>query len=48
VRDYDGDGRYDQAVYRGGIWYLNQSTSGFSAAQFGLAADNPIPKAYIP
>ncbi len=46
--DYDGDGRYDQAVYRNGIWYLNQSTSGFSAAHFGLAADNPIPKAYIP
>ncbi len=46
--DYDGDGRYDQAVYRGGVWYLNRSTAGFAGAQFGLAADNPVPKAYIP
>jgi hypothetical protein len=46
--DYDGDGRDDQAVYRGGVWYLNQSTNGFAAAQFGLAADAPVPKAYIP
>ncbi len=46
--DYDGDGKYDQAVYRGGIWYLNQSTNGFAGAQFGLASDNPVPKAYIP
>ena len=46
--DYDGDGKYDQAIYRGGTWYLNRSTSGISIAGFGLAADKPIPKSYIP
>ena len=46
--DYDGDGKYDQAVYRGGTWYLNQSTGGSLGIAFGLAADKPIPKAYIP
>ena len=46
--DYDGDGKDEQAVYRNGIWYLNRSTAGFTSAQFGLANDKPIPKAYIP
>ena len=46
--DYDGDGKDDQAVYRNGTWYLNRSTSGFFAAPFGLAADKPIPRAYVP
>jgi len=46
--DYDGDGRDDLAVYRGGTWYLNRSTAGFSGVQFGVASDVPVPKAYIP
>lgn len=46
--DYDGDGKNDHAVYRSGIWYMNRSTAGFIAAQFGLTSDKPIPKAYIP
>ena len=46
--DYDGDGKDDQAVYRGGTWYLNQSTSGSLGVAFGLGSDKPIPKAYIP
>jgi hypothetical protein len=46
--DYDGDGKDDQAVYRNGAWYLNQSTAGFGASAFGLAADKPVPKGYIP
>ena len=39
--DFDGDGRADISVFRpsDGIWYLNQSTNGFSAAQFGLSSD---------
>ncbi len=46
--DYDGDGKSDAAVYRDGIWYLRQSASGFSAVQFGLTNDTPIPSAYLP
>jgi hypothetical protein len=45
--DYDGDGKDDQAVYRAGVWYMNASTSGFSATSFGLATDNPIPREYL-
>lgn len=45
--DYDGDGNMDLAVYRSGTWYLLQSTSGFRVQSFGLAADQPIPKAYF-
>ena len=46
--DYDGDGKDDQAVYRGGTWYMNRSTAGFGTAVFGLASDKPVPKGYIP
>jgi len=46
--DYDGDGKSDAAVYRDGIWYLLQSTSGFAAQQFGLTNDKPVPTAYLP
>ncbi|HEY0461926.1 MAG TPA: proprotein convertase P-domain-containing protein [Pyrinomonadaceae bacterium] len=37
--DFDGDRRADISVYRGGTWYLLQSTNGFGAAQFGLDND---------
>jgi len=46
--DYDGDGRADAAVYRDGIWYLLQSTNGFSAVQFGLTNDIPVQNAFVP
>ena len=46
--DFDGDGKDDPAVYRAGTWYLNRSTSGFTAIAFGLAADTPIPRSYLP
>lgn len=46
--DYDGDDRADAAVYRAGIWYLRQSTSGTSVQQFGLSGDKPMPSAFLP
>ncbi|MDQ3801046.1 MAG: M12 family metallo-peptidase, partial [Acidobacteriota bacterium] len=41
--DYDGDGRTDPAVYRGGVWYLLRTTAGFTGIQFGLPDDVPAP-----
>jgi len=46
--DYDGDGKDDQAVYRNGVWFLNRSTSGFTAINFGTATDVPVPSKYHP
>lgn len=40
--DYDGDGKYDVAVYRGGTWYrLLTSNFTWSGVNFGLSADVP-------
>ena len=46
--DFDGDGRADLSVFRPseGNWYINNSTSGFSAVQFGLATDKLVPADY--
>jgi Tol biopolymer transport system component len=43
--DFDGDGRSDVAVFRPAdrVWYLNRSTDGFSATQFGLSSDQITP-----
>ncbi len=41
--DFDGDGRSDISVYRGGTWYLQQSTNGTAVAQFGLPNDRLAP-----
>ncbi|MEP6902927.1 MAG: reprolysin-like metallopeptidase, partial [Actinomycetota bacterium] len=35
--DFDGDGKSDISVYSNGIWYIQRSTAGFTAAQFGIA-----------
>jgi uncharacterized delta-60 repeat protein len=46
--DFDGDGRADVSVFRPseGNWYLNRSTQGFSATQFGLSTDKITPADY--
>jgi subtilisin-like proprotein convertase family protein len=46
--DFDGDGRTDLSVFRPteGNWYLNRSTDGFSAVQFGVAGDTIVPGNY--
>jgi uncharacterized delta-60 repeat protein len=43
--DFDGDGKSDISVFRPSdrIWYLNRSTAGFSATQFGLSSDKVTP-----
>ncbi|MCY7347298.1 MAG: FG-GAP-like repeat-containing protein, partial [Pyrinomonadaceae bacterium] len=45
--DYDGDGHADIAVYRGGTWFLQRSTAGFTGVAFGAASDVPIPAAKL-
>jgi CSLREA domain-containing protein len=46
--DFDGDGKTDYAVFRptNNFWYLQRSTAGFSAAQFGNSTDKPVPADY--
>jgi len=44
--DFDGDGRADSSVYRDGMWYLHQSTTGDAAMAFGLASDKIVPADY--
>ncbi|MEJ7701192.1 MAG: VCBS repeat-containing protein [Pyrinomonadaceae bacterium] len=46
--DFDGDGKADISVFRPSdrTWYLNQSTNGLSATQFGLSTDKITPADY--
>jgi uncharacterized delta-60 repeat protein len=46
--DFDGDGRADVSVFRPSdrTWYLNRSTNGFSATQWGLSTDKLTPADY--
>ena len=46
--DFDGDGKTDLSVFRPaeGNWYMNRSTDGFSAVQFGVSSDIIVPGNY--
>jgi len=44
--DFDGDRKSDISVFRSGTWYIQASTSGFRAAQFGLGTDKIVPADY--
>jgi Metallo-peptidase family M12 len=44
--DFDGDGKSDISVYRNGIWYIQRSTAGFFATQFGLSNDKTVSADY--
>ncbi len=46
--DFDGDGKTDVSVFRpaDGNWYVDRSTSGFSATHFGSDNDTLVPGDY--
>ena len=47
---YDGDGRFDTAVFRPSTadWFVQRSTAGILITNFGASGDRPIPNAFVP
>ncbi len=42
--DYDGDGRFDIAVFRAGVWYIIESSTGnYRSDYWGKSGDIPAP-----
>jgi len=47
--DYDGDGKYDTAVFRPTItWFVQRTTAGTLITNFGINGDMPVPSAFVP
>ena len=46
--DYDGDGKYDIAVFRDGVWYILGSSAGLKYEYWGNSTDVPLPRKYLP
>jgi uncharacterized delta-60 repeat protein len=45
--DFDGDGKLDAAVYRGGVWYIRQSSNGEARYEnWGTFTDQLVPADY--
>ncbi len=45
--NYDGDKKIDYAVFRNGIWHIqNSSNNQYQTVNFGLAGDKPVPGDY--
>lgn len=44
--DFDGDFKSDFSVYRDGVWYVQRSTAGFFATQFGIPTDKTVAADY--
>ncbi|MEO6222330.1 MAG: hypothetical protein ABIP90_03705 [Vicinamibacterales bacterium] len=40
--DFDGDGKTDPVIFRGGTWWINRSTAGIMVVDWGLTADTKL------